>query len=302
VRDKLLDIQSDIEVGLDFPEGETPYIEKNALSLSLSAIKSELTDVLERSSVGAVLRDGLRVSLNGLPNVGKSSLLNALLKRSRAIVTPLPGTTRDTIEDNATFDGVPVRLFDTAGIRDAVVDEAEACGVERARAAAGEADVIVWVTDGSAPLSGDEKNYMSQLENKEHDKERIIVLNKSDLPQVTKEADVRALFSDFPENPILSVSAKTGEGLDGLKKKIANAAIGNGSLDAGLNVTQRQLGEIRMALSSVEETERALADDCGWDIVAGLLFASRGALERLLGLDCDDALLDSVFGRFCVGK
>lgn len=191
-----------------------------------------------------------------------------------------------------------MRLYDTAGIRDEA-GEIESLGIERARAAMDEADIILWVIDGSAPLLGDEKIYIPQLDNKKH----IIVLNKSDLPQAVKEADIRACFSNLSKkSPVLSVSAKTGEGLDSLKKKITDARLGDGSLDAGLNVTQRQLTEIRSSLVSVEEAERILTDASSDDILAGLLSDSREALERLLGLDCDGALLDSVFGRFCVGK
>ncbi|GHS95138.1 tRNA modification GTPase MnmE [Synergistales bacterium] len=294
IRDHLLDIQGDIEIGLDFPEGETPYIEKDAIAASLSAIKIELSDLLERSSVGAALRDGLSVSLNGSPNVGKSSLLNALLKRPRAIVSSSPGTTRDTVEESVTFGGVPVRLSDTAGIRDAA-DDIETLGIERAFHAMNEADIVVWVIDGSAPLTEDEKNHISRLENKEH----IIVLNKSDCPKITKEADIQAVF---PKSALLSVSAKTGEGLDWLKKKITDICLQNGSLDAGLNVTSRQLNEMRISLESVETAIGALSDGNGEDVLATLIASAREALERLLGLDCDEALLDSVFSKFCVGK
>ncbi|MDR1378833.1 MAG: tRNA uridine-5-carboxymethylaminomethyl(34) synthesis GTPase MnmE [Synergistaceae bacterium] len=319
VREELLDLQGVLEVGLDFPEEATPYKTDEALMDSIATLRLSLEDLLDRCSVGLLLREGIRVALVGRPNVGKSSLLNALLKQSRAIVTALPGTTRDVIEEAITYRGVPIRLVDTAGLR-APADEAEAGGVERALEELRRADICLWVLDGSLPLDEDERDYIDRLREKDH----LVVLNKSDLKQsgclsivtkesvteesVTKESVTKESVTEedihelSPESPVLSLSTKTGEGLDLLKESILALVSGSGALDSGLNVTARQLSEIREALLAVTEAETAVAKEAGQDIIAGLLAAARECLERLLGLSYDDALLDNVFSRFCVGK
>ncbi|MDR1649003.1 MAG: 50S ribosome-binding GTPase, partial [Synergistaceae bacterium] len=257
-------------------------------------LKLSLSDLLDRCSVGLLLREGIRVALTGRPNVGKSSLLNALLKQSRAIVTALPGTTRDVIEESITYRGVPIRLVDTAGLR-APADEIEASGIERTQAELKRSDICLWVLDGSLPLNEEEFSYIEQL----RDKDYIVVLNKADLSPAVTEDMIRAIS---PESPVLSLSSKTGAGLDLLKDSILSFAASGGALDAGLNVTARQLSEVRDALSSIAEAEAAIAGDLGQDIAASLIAAARMCLEHLLGLHCDDALLDSIFSRFCVGK
>ncbi|MDR2174806.1 MAG: tRNA uridine-5-carboxymethylaminomethyl(34) synthesis GTPase MnmE [Synergistaceae bacterium] len=294
IREDLLELQSSLEVGLDFPEEGLPYRSAEDLLGSVSTLKLSLEDLLDRCSVGLLLREGIRVALTGRPNVGKSSLLNALLKQSRAIVTALPGTTRDVIEESITYRGVPIRLVDTAGLR-SPADEIEASGIARTRAELKRSDVCLWLLDGSLPLDDEELSYIEQLRDKDH----IVVLNKADLTPAVTEDTIRALS---PESPVLSLSSKTGSGLDLLKDAILSLTTDSGALDAGLNVTARQLGEVRDALSAIAEAETAIADGLGQDAAASLIAAARLCLERLLGLRCDDALLDSVFSRFCVGK
>jgi tRNA modification GTPase len=205
---------------------------------------------------------------------------------------------------------------DTAGLR-TPTDEAEAGGVQRALEELRRADIRIWVLDGSLPLDEDERSYIDRLR-EDREKDYLVVLNKSDLKRppdsattasaapssaaiasAVTEEDIHALS---PESPVLSLSAKTGEGLDLLKESILSLVSGSGALDSGLNVTARQLSEIREALLSVTEAETATAKKAGQDIIAGLLAGARECLERLLGLSYDDALLDNVFSRFCVGK
>ena len=294
IRDELLELQGSLEAGLDFPEGEAPFLDEASLRDAAATLKLTLQDLLDRCSLGLLLREGIRVVLSGRPNVGKSSLLNALLKQSRAIVTALPGTTRDVIEEAITYRGVPIRLVDTAGLR-TPVDEIEASGIERTRRELKQADICLWLLDCSVPLDGEDLEYLRSLSVREH----IVLLNKADKGHAVTEDGIREIV---PESSVISLSAKTGEGLELLKEEILAIATGNGSLDAGLNVTARQLGEIRQALDAMVEAEAAILDGVGQDVVAGLLGGARNALERLLGIACDDALLDSVFSRFCVGK
>lgn len=294
IREELLELQGRLEVGLDFPEDDVSDIGDEDLRDSVSMLKLTLEDLLDRCSAGLLLREGIRVALTGRPNVGKSSILNALLKQARAIVTAIPGTTRDIIEEAVTWKGVPIRLVDTAGLR-APVDEIEASGIERTEAELHRSDICLWVLDGSVPLEVEDRSRIERLTEKDH----IVVLNKSDLPRAITEEDIHAIS---PESPVLSLSAKTGEGLGPLKEHILSVVSESGSLDTGLNVTVRQLTEVRDALSAVSDAETAVNERIGQDVVAGLLGTARDCLERLLGLRYDDALLDHVFENFCVGK
>ncbi|MDR1733077.1 MAG: tRNA uridine-5-carboxymethylaminomethyl(34) synthesis GTPase MnmE [Synergistaceae bacterium] len=294
IREELLTLQSALEVGLDFPEDAAPWVSETELADSLATLRLSLEDLRDRCSMGLLLREGVRVALTGRPNVGKSSLLNALLKQARAIVTALPGTTRDVIEEAITWRGVPIRLVDTAGLR-APSDEIEASGIERTNEELKKADICLWILDGSAPMEEDDRAYIERLSEKDH----IVVLNKSDKPHLLTEEDIRTIS---PESPVLSLSAKKGEGLDPLKELIISMATGSGTLDAGLNVSARQLAEVGEAVSSITEAEAAAAEKLGQDLVASLLSATRECLEHILGIQCDDALLDSVFSHFCVGK
>lgn len=294
IRDELLTLQGDLEVGLDFPEDAAPAVDPIGLHDALETLRITLRDLEDRCSLGLLLREGIRVVISGRPNVGKSSLLNALLKQSRAIVTAVPGTTRDIIEETVTYRGIPIRLVDTAGLR-VPSDEVEASGIERARAALKQADICLWLLDGSAPLEDADRDYIRSLGTRES----IIVLNKADKALAVTEDDLRAIV---PEGRTLAISAKTGEGLDALKEAIAAIATAGGALDAGLNVTARQLSELRACAEAIAEAQRVLEVDMGQDVTAALLGTARRALERTLGIVADDDLLDSIFSRFCVGK
>ena len=171
----------------------------------------------------------------------------------------------------------------------------KASGIERTKKELRQADICLWLLDCSAPLEDEDAAYLRSVSAQEH----IVLLNKADKTRVVTEDDIREIV---PESSVIALSAKTGEGLDLLKEAILAIATGNGSLDAGLNVTARQLEEIRQALTAIFEAETAVSDGLGQDVAAGILGTARGSLERILGISCDDALLDAIFGRFCVGK
>ncbi len=295
ILEELTGLAAEVEVGLDFPEEDVPYLTDQDLQGRIEVARGSLADLLDRCSSGLVLREGIRVALVGRPNAGKSSLLNALLKESRAIVTALPGTTRDIIEEVLTYRGVPLRLVDTAGIGEEPADEVEAIGIERARRAMEEADILVWVIDGSCPLTQSDQAMMYQIAAHPY----VIALNKSDLPAAVTPEDLLELL---PDSSVISISAQKNSRLEELKDSIVGLVSDLGAIDAGLNASERQIGEIRQAMTSLAAGAEALSSGLDQSLAASCIAEARAALERLLGDQSDQSLLHAIFSRFCIGK
>lgn len=287
IHDEILSLQGRIEIELDFPEGET--LTGLDVSGEIGRIISELEELIPRCSAGMILSHGVRVVISGRPNAGKSSLLNALVSKKRAIVTEIPGTTRDIIEESIIIGGVPVRLYDTAGLRESD-DVIEAEGVRLAVEAMNESDICVYVVDGSCDLSAEDSENIRGLEGRQ----TIIAVNKSDLEN--KAGDVDSLC------PKINVSAKNGEGIEALRSAIYEMAVKNCAVSSGLNVSAFQLEELRGALRDLREGEESAVIGAGDDVTAGLLGSARLRLLRVLGVGAGDELIDSMFRRFCVGK
>ncbi len=285
IHDEILNLQGSIEIGLDFPEGE--IYESDILS-RLENVICELENLISRCSAGMLLSEGVRVVIAGSPNVGKSSLLNALLGKNRAIVTNIPGTTRDIINENIIINGVPVILTDTAGLRDSD-DIIESEGIKLAQSAINDSDICLYVIDSSRELNNDEKIFIDSL-----NKRSIIIFNKSDLKQVTREIN-------SPCEKIF-ISAKNLTGIQELKALIYKIACEDSLLSSGLNTSAGQLKTLTNALDSLKESRESIITSMGEDITAGLMNSARLDLLRVLGLDAGDELLDSMFSRFCVGK
>ena len=226
----LLDLIVRLESSLEFVEDDLPAMELDEMASSLHQLQRSLEFLAATFSRGKLMRDGLTIALVGRPNVGKSSLFNALLGRPRAIVTTLPGTTRDTINEPIALSGVPVLLIDTAGIRESK-DEIETIGVSRTKRAAADADLLVVVIDGSTTLHAEDSNVLNEVKTQAH----IVALNKSDL--VTFDP-VRLRDSDCHKGDvIIPVSAKTGEGLENLRAAILRP-FSDGEIDSsGLLIT-----------------------------------------------------------------
>lgn len=286
IHDELLVLQGNIEIQLDFPEGESADFD---LSEGIDNVISQLKEVISQCNAGIILREGVKAVIAGRPNAGKSSLMNSLLGKKRAIVTDIPGTTRDIIEECIIINGVPVRLSDTAGLRESD-DVIEAEGVRLALEALSESDICLYVIDSSRELADDERKFFAELEGRKV----IFVMNKCDLPK-------KFLDDEIPD-PKIYVSAKNNTGIDDLKAKIYETACNDSVLSAGLNASASQLEELRRSLQAVLEARDSIISEIGEDITAGLLGAARMSLLRVLGLDAGDELLDSMFSRFCVGK
>lgn len=280
VESLLLDALSGIDAALDYPD-EAEADAYAALPEQLKAAQERIARLLAEGRRGRVLRDGLRVVLLGRPNVGKSSLLNALLGSERAIVTGQAGTTRDVLDERAVFDGVPVRLFDTAGIREAQ-DEAERIGVSRAREALARADVLLVVLDGAAPLAAEDAALLAETAGRR----RILVRNKCDLPP----------GGDLPADA-LPVSAKTGAGLPELRARILSLAAPQ-EADAAAITNERHLHALARAHAALCAAAEATELDCAATDLRDALHH----LGSITGTDVDESVIDRIFSNFCVGK
>ncbi len=292
-----------IEASIDFPEEEVPPPDPAELASFLGTARDEVGRLLAGADRGRILRNGLRVALVGKPNVGKSSLLNALLGAERAIVTPIAGTTRDTVEEKATVAGVVLHLVDTAGLAQ-TDDPIERIGVERSREAARTADLVLFVFDGSAPLTeADERAASTLAEVLGADGNAapvILVRNKSDLPQAGTPADAHRLWSGALD---ITTSARAPGGLAQLETLIAEL-VTTGQATAGdvLVSSARHRDALRRASEHLDAALAALTGSLPLDFVAIDIRAALEALGEITGETATADLLDRIFAEFCIGK
>ena len=294
----LVSLLAYLDASADFPDDE---IDTSDVDHGLQAASEALEDVIAGSQAGMLLRDGARVALVGRPNVGKSSLLNALLRSERAIVTPIAGTTRDLIVETVNLHGIPVTLLDTAGIVE-TDDVVERIGVERSRTALATAAAIVFVVDGSTALEPGDLEVASMLAERPRDALTpvVIALNKQDLGEGPVRQDVLALL---PEATIAPVSATTGEGLSGLERAIVEALQGGTSSEARpALISARQRAAVERALQHVRDAQEARAAGFPQDLLATPVRAALHAVGEVTGEDVDEAVIQEIFSRFCIGK
>ncbi len=293
LREEIASLLARIEVQIDYPDED---IEQQGLLVEIEQLGARVEGLLSASSQGKVLLEGLTVAIVGRPNVGKSTLLNALLSEERAIVTEVPGTTRDTVEEVAVLGGVPVRLIDTAGMRQPG-DPVEAEGVRRSQEAMKRADLILLLLDRSCELSAED---MSLLQ-REWDRPLFIVLNKIDLPAAVGKSTIG---SRAEAHPVFEISGKTGEGIDRLEQGILDRLLG-GEIDGRssallLDVWERDL--LRRLHESLLRAGEGIEQGASVDIIAEGLRAAHRIAGELQGIDADEEVLDQLFRRFCVGK
>ncbi|MBV8694470.1 MAG: tRNA uridine-5-carboxymethylaminomethyl(34) synthesis GTPase MnmE [Chloroflexi bacterium] len=300
-----------IEASIDFPEEDVPTPHEQELLPLLYEAQQQLQTLLAGYRQGKLYRQGLRTAIIGRPNVGKSSLLNALLRAERAIVTPIAGTTRDTIEEVANLRGVPLYLIDTAGIMP-TDDPLERVGVERSRAAAESADVVLLVFDGSEHLTTQDRSICHELkvmgfgshsENVTHQVGRpmIVVINKSDREQhIEKEA-----VSDiWPYAPFVTISTFTGAGLSDLEEALAELVLAGKTVSSTsvLLTNARHEEALQRTAEHLRASLVSLNQQLPLDFVSIDLRAAYDALGEVTGETASDALLDSIFSEFCIGK
>lgn len=291
VYDSLLEITSRFYAVVDYPDEDIEDLQREEIAQTLAAAERSLSDLLSTFSRGRVLRQGAPTAIIGKPNVGKSSLLNALLGYDRAIVTDVAGTTRDTVEEKAAVGGVLLRLIDTAGIRNAG-DTVERLGVERARAAAEQAELALLVLDGSTGLTSEDEESIAAASRA---KEQIVLINKSDLPQ---SAGFDALLKRFPR--AISVSAKDGSGLSELENAVAQLfPVGE---PGQLLTNARQAEAVGRAVDALRGAREALKNGMTPDAVLTDIDGALYALGELTGRTLREDLVVRIFERFCVGK
>ena len=296
VMEELKDLITKLEVTIDYPEEDLEDLTMEETGDALEKIDKSLSALLKRSEEGRVIREGLRTAIIGRPNAGKSSLLNALLQEERAIVTDVPGTTRDTIEEAVRISGVSLLLMDTAGLRE-TDNKVEQIGIERARASMEKADLILAVIDGSSPLDEEDKTILHSLGGKK----AIVILNKYDLTPDVKAEDIWEIAGHVP---VVSLSARYGSGMDELRDELRKITEKQDA-DAGrvLFLTNlRHVELVRKALDNVLRARASVREGLQADFIVIDLTEAWKTMGEITGDTMDDELIHSIFSRFCVGK
>jgi tRNA modification GTPase len=298
LRDRLTELCVNIEAYIDFPEDEIETESKQTMLKSMDDTYIELQSLLKTYEEAKFFREGLSTAIIGRPNVGKSSLLNALLKKNRAIVTHIPGTTRDVIEEYLNIKGLPLRIMDTAGIRD-VQDIAEKEGVKRSLESIENADLIIAIFDRSEPLKEEDFEVIKKIKNKNV----IFVLNKADLPAVVDRNSFSSLISRL-SSPVLNISATRGDGLEELKDKIFGSCLKDWKEEReGVVVSNlRHKISIEHAIASLNRAKSAFSDNQPLEILALELRDSLDRLGEIVGFVTTEDILNKIFNDFCIGK
>ncbi len=300
LRERLLDQLSELEARVDFEE-DLPPLDGAEVLVELLCVRRELEQLVEDAKRGDVLRQGLQVALVGRPNVGKSSLLNRLSRRERAIVTDLPGTTRDVLESEIVLEGVPITLVDTAGIR-ATQDALEQLGIDRSHQALAAADVVLLVFDLSLGWTHDDAALLAQIPD---DLPRLLVGNKADLQPASMAASLMAasLSNEVDgKTPDVMLSALTGQGEEALIEAVLKTCGASEAQGLVVALNQRQQDLAATAAIALARTQEAAEQKLPWDFWTIDLRQAISSLGEITGEEITEAVLDRIFSRFCIGK
>ena len=291
---RLLDLTTRLEASLDFPEEGYHFVETSEVARAIREVREQVQALLAGAAAGRLIREGCQVVVVGRPNVGKSSIFNQLMGSSRAIVTPVAGTTRDLVTETMDLDGIAVTLIDTAGIR-ATGDPVEAEGVSRARQAFEVAAACLVVVDGSEPLTADDRVVLEETSASS----RVVVVNKVDRP----EAWPSASLSPGGDSGRVEVSARTGQGIRRLRVALRQVLLGDtGSRETPMVANVRHIEPLERAKGSLETAAEAVDQRAAEEFVLDDLQRARAAFEELTGKRTPDDVLHHIFERFCIGK
>jgi len=303
-RDALVKLLAHVEAGMDFGEEDIQFIEQRELREKVRKMVGAIEKLIGSAQEGRIIREGIRTVILGRPNVGKSSLLNAILDVDRAIVSKIPGTTRDVLEESVMVDGVMIRLFDTAGLRE-TTDELEQEGMTRAEGVIKQADVLIMTFDQSQPLMEQDLRFITCYNHQP----RVMILNKHDLPPRFSLDDFQAIVkeNDSPddhETAYVQASAVTGEGIDQVKRSLKKLALGHRQ-EAGDSVLVSRLRHkvlLQQAAEALHNALTAIDDTQSAECVALELRMVLQALGEIVGIVTNEDILDQIFREFCIGK
>lgn len=296
IRAELMNSLVNITVNIDYPDEDIEQLTFENLVSDLTSVRVKVEKMLQTSNTGRIMSEGLKISIIGKPNVGKSSLMNALLKETRAIVTSVPGTTRDTIEEMLTIRGIPVKLTDTAGIRQ-TEDIIEKIGIEKSKEAFNNADLIIFMADRSRVLDEEDFSILSHI----GEKKAIVILNKTDLPKAFDETEIEKLL---PKAYIIEASVANGEGIEELENVVENLVYGGEVKQSDsmmvTNVRHKNLlEEADSSLADAIEMAKACQPLELLEIDASRAYECLGAI---IGEAVEEDIINEVFARFCLGK
>lgn len=296
IRQKLLDLLVDITVNIDYPDEDIEELTYDKLEENIMLIGDMIEKLLSTASTGRMIREGIRVAIVGKPNVGKSSLMNGLLREARAIVTEIPGTTRDTIEEAVSIRNIPVYLVDTAGIRD-TSDKVERLGIEKSKEAFNNADFVIFIIDGSRELSKEDIEIAQHLEGRKS----LVLINKNDLPRAF---DNDAVMNLIPDAQIIETSLLNEEGIGDVEDFIERLVYG-GEISQKGSMMVNNVRHIELLEKSRDSLRDALNMTVAKEALDFIEVDVKNAYERLgeiIGETVSDDIIDEVFARFCLGK
>ncbi|MDY2681001.1 MAG: tRNA uridine-5-carboxymethylaminomethyl(34) synthesis GTPase MnmE [Lentihominibacter sp.] len=296
IRQNLLDLLVDITVNIDYPDEDIEEITYDKLEINIKQIGDMIEKLLSTASSGRMIREGIRVAIAGKPNVGKSSLMNGLLRETRAIVTEIPGTTRDTIEEALSIRNIPVYLIDTAGIRE-TSDKVEKLGIEKSKEAFNNADFIIFMMDGSEEISSEDEEIIEYLK----ERKCLVLINKKDLEQKIDSVLIRNML---PNSQIIKTSLINGDGIEEIENAVEELVYG-GEITQSESMMVNNVRHINLLTDSFNSLEDALQMAVNREALDFIEIDVKNAYEltgEIIGESVNDDIINEVFARFCLGK
>jgi tRNA modification GTPase len=297
IKNELIKLIALLEAGIDFAEDDVSVAPDEQIVHAIAKVRKPLGELAASFSFGKIVHEGITLAIVGRPNVGKSSLFNRLVERERAIVTPIPGTTRDTVSETVAIEGIPVKLVDTAGIRESS-DVVESMGIERSRQAIADADVVLVVTDAAEPAQEDD-----HLLGATEQRPRVVVANKADLVPSTQYSVFSSHASgNGTQHAVLRTSAVTGEGIPELRARIMAAVAGGAVREAGYLTNTRHHGLVQDSLRALDAAQEAVRNKTPHEMLLLDLYSALRPLDAITGQTTPEDVLNLIFSTFCIGK